>query len=83
MPGDERIYIVESMEWAEVALVASDGSSVEVVPALRLPRPLRVGTRLRVPLDDGGRPRWPLAVLMGLVGYAELDAVRREAGIRR
>lgn len=83
MSGDERIYIVESMEWAEVTLVAADGSWVEVVPTLRLPRPLRVGTRLRVPLGDGARPLWPMAALRGLVGYPELEQARRSAGLRR
>jgi hypothetical protein len=81
--GGECIVIVESMDWGEVTLVAADGSWVEVVPTLRLPRPVRVGTRLRVPLGDAGRPQWPLATLIGLAGYPELEAARRTAGLRR
>lgn len=83
MREGERIYIVEALSWSEITLVAVDGSGVEVVLASRLPRPLRVGTRLRVPVGDGGRPVWPLATVLGLAGYPELEWARRAAGLRR
>lgn len=83
MQNGDCVYMVDTLGWGEVTLVATDGSGVEVVPISRLPRPLRVGTRLRVPLDAEGRPVWPMAVLQGLAGFPELHAARSAAGLRR
>lgn len=83
MRDGDCVYMVDTLGWGEVTLVVTDGTGVEIVPISRLPRPLRVGTRLHVPLDADGRPIWPMARLQGLAGFPELAAARGAAGLRR
>lgn len=73
-PGGSVFYAVDRME-GSVAVLQDDEGQETVVPVNRLPRDLREGDILKVPVDAGGTVDWGLAQL----DRAETERRRRAA----
>ena len=55
-----EFFAVDRFEGQIAVLVGDDGTTYDL-PRSRLPRPLREGDVLAVPMDERGTPDWPAA----------------------